>query len=159
MLFVAIIALLYVPMVFLGANVFFPDLDYDDLYRKDMHCNQKYRLTGEMPQEERERVSAELDACLEEAEELRKEREEHRRWYEGWKYVFITAFNLVILLFAVFAKFLRDRVTLGLFLGAVIATFFSTIEYMRVRSKLGFGILVVLFVFTVWFINKKARKK
>ena len=57
LLYVLIIVLLYVPMVFLGANVFFPKYTGTDSYYQGPDCYSKYPY----PSTELERMSKKLD--------------------------------------------------------------------------------------------------
>ncbi len=160
LLYVLIIVLLYTPMVFLGANVFFPEYTganahyqglYLDCYGKHPYPQNPDTLTGA----ERTRIDELQRECS------LKNQEEQRAWenkklvYEGTKYVFVALFNLVILLLALFVPKLQDSVTMGLFLGSIGATFGATIRYFDTRSRIGFIILVVTFFAMLFFINRK----
>ena len=152
--YVLIITFVYVPMVFMGVNVFFPDFVRDDFYRYESNCHQKFRLPQEFSEQQRLNYDDDLSACLEEFQEKRVVYEEEKREYESWKYLFVTGFNLIILLIATFVL-MGESVMMGLFLGSVTATFFATVNYMDTKSKLGFTVLVVLFFLTLFFINRR----
>lgn len=163
LLYVAIIALLYVPMVFLGANVFLPKYSgghayyaaYDDCYRK--HPGPV--LAESLSVEERKAIEdpyyQRLQQCERENQEKQAVWENEKRSYEAWKYVFIAGFNLAVLLLALFLRKLQESVMMGLFVGSIIATFSSTIAYFDTNSRVGFSILVVTFFTVLYFINKK----
>ncbi len=161
LLYVLIIVLLYVPMVFLGANVFFPQYTGTDAYYQGSYgdnCYQKYPYP-EQPEKlsasQREKIDENQRQCQEEFQQKQREFEQAKLAYEGRKYVFIALFNLVILLVALFLPKLQDSVTMGLFLGSIAATFGATIRYFDTRSKIGFLILVVTFLAMLYFINRK----
>jgi len=158
LLYVLIIALLYVPMVFLGANVFLPKYSGDDSYfRGYEECWQKYPTP--VPEILTEKETIERDgervACEQENRQKEAAWNSEKRGYESWKYVFIAGFNLMVLLLALFLPKLQDSVMMGLFVGSVIATFSSTIAYFNTNSRVGFGILVVTFFTVLYFINRK----
>lgn len=155
---VLIIVLLYIPMVFLGANVFFPQYTgtHSD-YQPSIDCYNKFPYPAKPESgtdEQRNEISEKQRVCQQENQQAQEQWEQEKLQYEGTKYVFITLFNLVVLLGAVFIT-LKDSVSMGLFLGSIATTFGATIRYFDTRSKLGFIILVVTFVLMVYFINKK----
>lgn len=152
-LYAVIVALLFLPLVFMGANVFFdeyPDRDYE---RDKCYQPTPVKLEGEAAEQQR----LEQNACLQKYEEERKEYHENKRVYDGWKYVFITVVSLIALLAAIFIP-LDVSIVYGLFSGSVLATFFSTWIYFQSRSKIGFGLLVVIFILCVYFIDKQRKK-
>ncbi len=160
LLYVLIIVLLYVPMVFLGANVFFPQYTgtnsyyhgpYADCYGKYPYPANPEKLTTP----ERSAIDENQRKCQEEFQKEQEKFEQGKLAYEGMKYVFISLFNLAILLLALFLPKLQDSVTMGLFLGSIAATFGGTVRYFDTRSKIGFAILVVTFFAMLYFINRK----
>ncbi len=160
LLYILIIIILYVPMVFLGANVFFPEYTgvnsyyqgpYMDCYGKHPYPQNPDALTAE----ERTEIDTLQRECNLKNQQEQKEWESKKLEYEGTKYIFITIFNLLILLFALLMPKLQDSVTMGLFLGSIAATFGATLRYFDSRSKIGFIILVVTFFIMLFFINKK----
>ncbi|MDO8655971.1 MAG: hypothetical protein Q7K45_01925 [Nanoarchaeota archaeon] len=160
LLYVLIIVLLYVPMVFLGANVFFPQYTGTNSYYHPagLDCYMKYPYpanpdTLNTPQ--REALDASQRECQEEFNREQEKFEQAKLKYEGKKYVFIALFNLVILMLALFLPKLQDSVIMGLFLGSIVATFGATIHYFDTQTKIGFGILVVTFFAMLFFINRK----
>lgn len=158
LLYVLIIVLLYVPMVFLGANVFFPEYTgqnkyfhgFDDCYLKHTYPPDR-RISGE----EELRVRQLQQKCQEDQRRAQQKWEDDKLKYEGQKYVMISLFNLVVLLVAAFLPWLQETVSMGLFLGSIGATFGATVRYFDTRSKIGFVILVITFVLMLFFINHK----
>jgi len=159
LLYILIIVLLYVPMVFLGTNVFFPKYTgsnayyrgYDDCYTKYPYPEKPETIS----QAERSALDQHQRECQEEYQQKADAFEQEKLGYEGWKYVLIALFNLAILLMALFVPKLQDSVSMGLFLGSIAATFGATIRYFDTRSKIGFIILVVTFFVMLYFINRK----
>ncbi|MBW2965024.1 hypothetical protein KY363_06210 [Candidatus Woesearchaeota archaeon] len=158
LLYVLMIVLLYIPMVFLGANVFFPEYTGQDSYYNYRDCIYPAPVvSGNMTAEDK----AAMDASTKSYTECNdKNREAERQWnskknaYEGWKYVYIALFNLAVLLLALFVT-MQDSIVMGLFLASISSTFGSTMRYFDSRSKIGFIVLVVIFFTMVYFINRK----
>lgn len=158
MFYVLIIVLLYIPMVFLGANVFFPEYTGSQSYYHgfgDCYMKYPYPEPAKLSEPQRVAVSEMQRKCQEENNLAQKRWEDEKLKYEGTKYVFISLFNLAVLLIAAFLPFLQDTVAMGLFLGSIGATFGATIHYFDTRSKIGFVILVVTFFLMLFFINMK----
>ena len=154
------IVLLYVPMVFLGANVFSPEYTgtnsyyhgpYTDCYGKYPYPAAPEKLTSA----EQVVLNENQRKCNEESQLEQEKFEQAKLSYEGRKYVFISLFNLGILLLALFLPKLQDSVTMGLFMGSIAATFGGTIRYFDTKSKIGFAVLVVTFFAMLYFINRK----
>ncbi len=157
LLYVLIIVLIYVPMVFLGANVFFPKYTGMNSYydQAGTDCYYKYPIpTAKATPEEAAAINEKQQKCNEENQAAQKVWEKEKNTYDGWKYVFIALFNLAIILFALFVP-MQDSIVMGLFLGSIVATFGATIGYFQTNSKIGFGVLVVTFFVMLFFINKK----
>ena len=161
LLYVLIIILLYIPMTFLGANVFFPKytgtnsyyrMPYDDCYMKYPYPDPAAKNITE---EQRQQLTENQRTCQEANMEKERVWQEEKNAYEGNKYVVVTLFNLAVLLFALFVPLLLDSVVMGLFLGSIAATFGATIRYFDTHSKIGFIIVVVTFFVMIYFINKK----
>jgi uncharacterized membrane protein len=152
-----IIVLIYVPMVFLGANVFFPEYTgSNSYYRPSVDCYAKYPTPAvdKATSVEIAAMNDKQQACYEQNVAEEKAFEEARNKYDGWKYVFIALFNLAILLFALFVP-MQDSIVMGLFMGSIVATFGATVGYFETNSKIGFGVLVVTFFVMLFFINRK----
>ena len=157
LLYVLIIVLLYIPMTFLGANVFFPKYTGSDSYYREPYedCYMKFAYPINATEEQQQAIADNQRKCQQLNNDLQAEWEAERNAYEGNKYVIVTVFNLLILLFALFVPLLQDSVVMGLFLGSLAATFGATMRYFNTNSKVGFAVLVVTFFVMIFFINKK----
>lgn len=159
LLYIAIIVLLYVPMVFVGANVFFPKYTGANAYYHgpyDSDCFSKFPSPAEdITEKERTEIEQQRQRCGEDYRLAQQKFEEEKLAYEGPKYVFIALFNLVILVLALFLPTLQDSVSMGLFIGSIATTFGATIRYFDTNSKLGFAVLVITFFAMLFFINRK----
>jgi hypothetical protein len=161
LLYVLVITLLYVPMVFLGANVFFPEYTgSNSWFQSTEDCYLKYpypAAPGAITPAEQATLTAQQEACNARVREEQKVWEEKRAVYNGNKYAGIVGFNLLILLMALFIPWM-EVVRIGLFFGAVVTAFGATVNYWDyARSKLGFGLMVVVFFVVLWFVNKWAK--
>lgn len=162
LLYVLVIALLYVPMVFLGSNVFFPKFTGSDSYfRGTEECYPRFAPSDKLPLEEQQRISNEQQQQINECQSRMREQErlfnEERAVYNGWKYAFITGFNLIILLLILFIAF-TDAVTIGIFFGTVVTAFAATVTYWEyARTKLGFILMLITFFVVLYIVNKRAR--
>ncbi len=163
LLYVLVIALLYVPMVFLGANVFFPKFTGTESYwRGAEECYPQYAPNAQMTAEEQKTMTAEQQAktneCLAKQRVAEQAWNEERNVYNGWKYSLITGFNLVILVLAILLP-LTDAVLMGVFIGTVVTAFAATVSYWDyARTKLGFVLMLVTFFVVLWIVNKQAKK-
>lgn len=159
MLYVLIIILIYIPMVFLGANVFFPRYTgVESNYRPegpDCYLKYPYPEAQKISDLQREEIAQKQEQCLKDFNKNQLEWEKGKLVYEGTKYVFVALFNLIILLIVLFWPKLQDSVTMGLFLGTIGTTFGATLRYFESRSQIGFGILVLTFFAMLYFINRK----
>ncbi len=145
-------------MVFLGANVFFPKYTGTDSYYNGYNdCYQKYPqpITEKTSVEEQQKIEKKQTDCQKEQHQTQQTWEQSKNQYEGMKYIFIIAFNFIILLIALFLPNLQDSVTMGLFLSSIVTTFGATMRYFDSKSKIGFIILVITFFLTLYFINRK----
>lgn len=148
-----IIVLLYVPMVFLGANVFFSQYTGENSYYHGQDCYMKYPIPTTCTNNTE--VSEKLNNCTVVEEAARIKWEAERNDYDANKYTFMVLFNLIVLLIALLFKKLSDSVSIGLFTGTVVSTFASTIAYFDSNSKIGFVILVLTFIAALVYINRK----
>lgn len=161
LLYVLVIALLYVPMVFLGANVFFPKYTGSDSYfRGTEECYPRYPV-AEVKTVEQQRIADEQQQKINECTARMRQEEtawnEARNVYNGWKYAAITGFNLVILLFVVFITF-TEAVSMGIFFGTVATAFAATVSYWEyARTKVGFILMLITFFIVLFIVNKRAR--
>ncbi|MBS3123644.1 hypothetical protein J4437_03325 [Candidatus Woesearchaeota archaeon] len=158
--YVLIIAIIYVPMVFLGANVFFPEYTGMNSYYQGPYadCYGKYpypQNPDSLNVAERANIDKLQRECNEQYQAEQRAWESKKLEYEGTKYVFVALFNLAILLLALFMPKLQESVSMGLFLGSVAATFGATLRYFDTRSKIGFVVLVITFFVLLFFINRK----
>ncbi len=162
LLYVLVIALLYVPMAFLGANVFFPKFTGTESYfRGTEECYPRYGPSEKLSPVEQQTVAEaqqeKINACLTVQRELEKKWNEERSIYNGWKYAAITAFNLVILFLIIFITF-QDAVVTGIFFGTVVTAFAATVSYWEyARTKIGFILMLVTFFVVLFFINKRQK--
>ncbi len=160
LLYVLVIALLYVPMVFLGANVFFPKYTGSESYfHPTKECYPRYAPSEKLSPAEQQQIAEEqqvkIEQCLAEQRQAELAWEKERGEYDGIKYMAITAFNLVILIIVLFTTF-KDAVIMGLFIGTVVATFGATIRYWDyARTRIGFTLLLVMFFAVLYFVNKR----
>jgi hypothetical protein len=163
LLYVLVIALLYVPMVFLGANVFFPKFTGTESYwRGAEECTLQYPPNAKMTAEEQQTIAVaqqeKTNECLARARVAEQVWNEERNVYNGWKYSLITGFNLVILVLAILLP-LTDSVLMGVFIGTVITAFAGTVSYWDyARTKLGFVLMLVTFFVVIWIVNRQAKK-
>lgn len=165
LLYVLVIALLYVPMVFLGANVFFPKFTGTEGYFQPVkECYPRYPVSDKLPLsvEEQQRLSKqqqeEIENCLAEQRVAEKAWNEERNEYNGWKYAAITGFNLVILIAGILLPF-AEVVQTGLFFGTVVTAFAATMSYWDyARTRTGFVLLLVTFFVVLYLVNKRAQK-
>lgn len=157
LIYVLIIVLLYVPMIFLGANVFYPKYTgQNNYYHPEPDCYLKYGYNPEKatPEQQAESSQKQID-CQKEQYQNQQTFEEQKQQYESQKYLFITLFNLLILIAVLFLPLLQDSVTMGLFIGSIATTFGATIRFFDTNSKLGFMILLITFAAVIFFINRK----
>ncbi len=143
-----VVILLYIPLVFMGANVFFPEYSGSDSYYN------AYKSCSYAPDDKTSSICTQNDTCLTEQMNEQKTFEESKHNYDGNKYVFIVVLNLIVLLLALFILF-DDSVNIGLFLGSTLTSFFSTWTYFETQSKIGFGVLFIIFFVSIYFITRK----
>ena len=144
-----VVILLYIPMVFMGANVFFPKFTGSDAYYSEWKdCSYVPSPTATEP------VYLQNQTCYDELQAAQRAFELEKNMYDGNKYIFIVLLNVMVLLLTVFITF-EESVLIGLFLGSTLTTFFSTWTYFATKSKIGFGILVLIFFLTMYFVSKK----
>lgn len=144
-----VVILLYIPVVFMGANVFFPKFTgSDSYYSSSKDCGYVSDPTAAQP------VYLQNQTCYDEQQAAQRAFELEKNAYNGNKYIFMVLLNLVVLLFAFFVT-LDESVIIGLFLGSTLTTFFATWTYFATKSKIGFVILVAVFFLTIYFVSKK----
>lgn len=139
--YAVVIVLLYLPLVFLGANVLFDN----DLIYPEYPCARPVD-------------PAQIDtACQADFEDDLATYNEARRDSAAKKYVFVVLLNLGALLVSLAP--LRSSISYGLFVGSTLATFFGTWIYFEAKSVVGFVVLLVIFAITLVFIQKRKGKK
>ncbi|MBS3155969.1 hypothetical protein J4413_01905 [Candidatus Woesearchaeota archaeon] len=145
-IYVGIVLLIYIPLVFMGANVFFPKYTGPNSYYPYQECS--------VSTPDATRIDK---ICINEQEEKRIQFETEKNLYNSNKYIFIIVLSLVSLLIVSFLN-IENIIKLGIFIGATINTFVSTLIYFDTKSKIGFGILVLIFILIVYYINKNKNK-
>ena len=138
--FTLAITFLFVPMVYLGVNTFFPESPSNTCYEK-------------VPRPEAEFSEEHAIQMRECQDNWQKERTKH----DGGKY--ITIIIICILASLVMLVPLDKSITYGLFLGVVVTAFTGTIRYLDSRSKAGFVLMVFLFGMVIYFIHRTASQK
>jgi hypothetical protein len=163
LLYVLVIALLYVPIVFLGANAFFPKFTgTESVFQGVQDCYVQYPPNAKMTAEEQQTIAVaqqeKTNACLATQREAEKIWNEERNVYNGWKYAAITGFNLVILVLAILLP-LVDSILIGIFVGTVFTAFLATVNYWDyARTKLGFFLMLITFFVVLFIVNRQAKK-
>jgi len=137
-IYVGIVLLIYIPLVFMGANVFFPKYTGPNSYYPYQECS--------VSTPDATRIDK---ICI--------QFETEKNLYNSNKYIFIIVLSLVSLLIVSFLN-IENIIKLGIFIGATINTFVSTLIYFDTKSKIGFGILVLIFILIVYYINKNKNK-
>jgi hypothetical protein len=145
-LFVVLIVLLYIPLVFIGVNTFYPEdfENYSDYYRFDT-C---------YIYEDIDKPSVLNETCYSEQLAVQEAYEKDKKDYDGVKYSLLVALNLLVLIIAMYVS-LEGSVIVGLFLGAVLTTIISSFMYIESESKFGFLLLFIMFLATIIFISKR----
>lgn len=146
-IYAGIILLIYIPLVFMGANVFFPKYTGAESYYSYEECN--------LPQPVGQEVKT--NECFREQEKNRIAFEKEKNNYNVRKYLFVVIFSLISLIVISLIK-IEDVIKLGIFSGATISTFVSTLMYFNTKSKIGFSVLVLIFILVVYYINKNKKE-
>jgi hypothetical protein len=163
LLYVLVIALLYVPMVFLGANAFFPKFTgTESEFQGEQECYVQYPPNAKMTAEEQQAIATaqqeKTNECLAKQRVVKQAWDEERKVYNGWKYSLITGFNLVILILAILVP-LIDAVLMGIFIGTVVTAFAATVNYWNYAKTItGFALMLVTFFVVIWIVNRQAKK-
>ncbi|MBW2988088.1 hypothetical protein DRJ48_00845 [Candidatus Woesearchaeota archaeon] len=147
--FAIAIALLYIPLIFLGVNTFFPEI-------KDT-CSQRAAMVVCPPTENqtqgcvtnRSTKIANFQGCY---ETQRAEREQQNKA----KYIAIISICILTWLFILRSK--QWSIRYGLFAGVLVTALLATIIYIQNRSIIGFILLLMLFLFVIRFVEKEATK-
>jgi multidrug transporter EmrE-like cation transporter len=143
--FAIAICLIYIPLVFMAVNTFFPATPENQCY-----LSYKPYPAGAEP------TPAEIDAQNAEMRQCDTDYRATQQMYDGWKFIVIMIVNIV----AAFVMLLKMDMSViyGLFFGVVITAFASTIRYMESRSIPGFCLLVFLFALIIFFVNSRKNE-
>jgi len=145
-IFALAISLLFIPMVYLGINTFFPEgPDFDD-------CYAEVRLPCEPGDE----------ACYEQNTAQNKENRECMQAYEKERTKYDSGKYIALMIICVIASFvmlikLDKSIIYGLFFGVVITAFSGTMQYMGARSLIGFILMVCLFILIIYFVQRERK--
>ena len=139
--FAIAICLLYIPMVFMAVNTFFPETPKNT-------CRNFYPVDKNMTVLQSEQYNQDMQECEENYDEQRTK-------YDGWKFIVIMIINIIAALFMLMK--LDKSIIFGLFFGIVITAFTATINYMESRSIIGFALLVFLFGLIIYFVNRMSK--
>lgn len=153
-LYTAIVILLYVPLVLIGVRTFLPE--YTDYYSypiyEDCYMKYAYPVDGNITQEQGD----EQTQCLQNQQDQQKAYEQEKRHYDAWKYLTVLGFTLITLVSVIFIP-LDLPIRIGLFAGAAMTAFVSTIEYFNTESIPAFFVLVVVFILVLYIIQKRSK--
>ena len=143
--FAIAICLLYIPMVFMAVNTFFPDAPTNDCYMRYSYP-MPAAVGKDVPQAEVNDYQRQMNVCEQTFQAEQKK-------YDGWKFIVIMVINIL----AAFVMLLNieQSIIFGLFFGVTITAFSATIRYIEARSLIGFGLLVVLFGLIIYFVNSR----
>src|SRR3989344_9668150 len=141
-IYTGIVILIYIPLVFMGANVFFPEFTGSESYYQPEECALPQPVGQDIKTQE----------CYKEQEKNRIAFEKEKNNYNVRKYLFVVIFSLISLLAISFIK-IEEVIKLGIFSGATISTFVSTLMYFNTKSKIGFSVLVLIFILVIYYIN------
>lgn len=138
------ICLLFIPMVYLGVNTFYP-IDYgeESCYRKAM-LDCKFNESGCM--EQNDKYTIEEQACV-------QKMQSERRTQESYRYITLVIICIISALITLLN--FEKSINYGIFFGVVITAFTATIRYIDSRSKTGFFLMVLLFIIVVLFIQRQ----
>ena len=139
--FAIAICLIYIPMVFMAVNTFFPETPRNTCYKF-------YPIDKNMTEPQRDEYNQDMQECEENYDKQRAK-------YDGWKFIVI----MIISIIAAFVMLIKldKSIIFGLFFGVVITAFTATINYMESRSIVGFALLVFLFGLIIYFVNKMSK--
>ncbi len=154
-LYTAIVILLYVPLVLIGVRTFLPN--YTDYYNSPIYedCYMKYQYNLNNANMTQEQVDKQTQ-CLQNQQDQQKTYEQEKRHYDAWKYLTVLGFTLITLVSVIFIP-LDLPIRIGLFAGAAMTAFVSTIEYFNTESIPAFIVLVVVFLLVLYIIQKRGK--
>ena len=147
--FALAISLLFVPLVYLGINTFFPENPDNDCYRSLLPLNCRDAEDVSACEQANLENQNEMDDCWDEYDALNKK-------YDGNKYI-------VLMIICVITSFvmlmnLDKSVKYGLFMGVVITAFSGTMQYIESRSLIGFILMIILFVVIIYFVQRNSKR-
>lgn len=139
--FAIAICLIYIPMVFMAVNTFFPQTPRNA-------CYELYPIERNLTEPSKVEYNEEMRQCEEDYREQRTK-------YDGWKFIVI----MIISIIAAFVMLIKldKSIIFGLFFGVVITAFTATINYMESRSVIGLALLVFLFGLIIYFVNRMSK--
>lgn len=139
--FAIAICLIYIPMVFMAVNTFFPETPRNTCYKF-------YSPDKNMTNVERDQYNQDMRECEENYDKQKTK-------YDSWKFIVI----MIISIIAAFVMLIKldKSIIFGLFFGVVITAFTATINYMESRSVIGFALLVFLFGLIIYFVNRMSK--
>lgn len=142
--FAIAICLLYISIVFMAVNTFFPEMS---------SMNECYRDFKVISPDGMEPNQTQMDESNNEMRDCEIAYEKERAQYDSWKFIVIMILNIL----AAFVMLLNidKSIIFGLFFGVTITAFSATIRYINSRSVIGFGLLVLLFGIIIYFVNSK----
>ena len=146
-LFSAILVLLYVPLTLIGANTFFPEYS-----SYDSGCYVKYPYP--VVKEGDAVAQAEATRLDQVRVDCEKAYQDAKNSYNARKYVAIMLVNVIVLLLVLFLR-MNESIKYGLFFGVVVSSFFAIMTYQETKSKIGFAIILLVFVLCLVFINRQ----
>lgn len=149
------VCLLYVPMVYLGVNTFFPELPENTCYLSVRPAYPPYGKP-ECNCTAAEKQAAAQAASDQEILECNAAWQQQRRDAEAGRYVGIMLISLVGSI-ALLLK-LEKSVTTGMFIGVVVTAFIGTVRYIETRTVAGFALLVALFLIVIAYIQRQRKK-
>ncbi len=156
--FALAVCVLYVPMVYLGVNTFFPELPENTCYLSVKHVYSPYAPPYALP--ECNCTAAEGQAAAQAASETEMREcdaawQQKRREAEAGRYVGIMVISLVGSI-ALLLK-LEKSITSGMFIGVVVTAFIGTVRYIETRTVAGFALLVALFLIVIAYIQRQRK--
>jgi hypothetical protein len=141
--FALAITLLYIPMVFMAVNTFFPDTPQ----------NTCYAIRPALPERNQ---TQEYEQSMQELRQCEADYRQLQQQYHGWKFITIMIINIITA--GIMITKLDKSIIYGLFFGVVITAFTATIRYMDSHSIPGFILLVILFGIVIYFVNAMRNK-
>lgn len=157
-----LIVVLFIPLTFFAANTIFPQYkDYYDSYKPcympeavKIQVENNDTTFSEVELQRRITDQQIFEKCQAEEEEKRKEYELFKEKYDVYRFFVVLALAIISLLVVLFIT-LQNEIITGLFIGSVLSTVIGLMTYFDSSSWIALGLLVVVFVGVVWFMNKR----